>query len=337
MLFVALVACGGASPPTVSVAPPPSILPRAAPPVTPPVADVCATVLEEQRTALRESVARDRKASPDQYKDVHDDGALVKAALDASGTACFAFRGGAWSLELQGELHVDPLGKNAHGSLVAVARIGASREEAPTALEIGFGVVSAELAGDYDGDGVPEFYVDLHTMGPEGGESDDATIYTVDGHGKVVQYAPSASIDLSGAPFDADGDGRLDLPTSDKLALFGEATCEYWKNYGTTVPLLAHALPDGTFSIDDAVAKAWARKSCPTAPPTIGSTQDALCARLWATTPAEVTAARARVTSSCVQWDCDLEQKHKAQPRGATHDCDARKDTFDQAAPFTLP
>lgn len=324
-------ACHAAPTPVVSVAPPQAPLPQAAPPTPVPVADACAGVLAAQRDVLTLAAASDRRASPDDFKDVHDDAAVARGAMKDSGIACYAFSGGTWSLEI-GDAHVDPRGPRAYGKLVAVLRIGATRAQAPEDLQIGYGEVSSRLAGDYDGDGVPELWVNVHTVGPEGGEDDDAKIWTVDAHGDVVRYAPSAGIDITGAPFDADGDGRLDLPTSDGLGLMGAESCDYSKDYGDRPRLLAHSLKGGSFSIDDDVAKAWARKTCPAAPTVIASTQDALCARLWAKTPADVKAARAKVTS-CVQWDCSL----KAQPRGAALDCDARRETFDQNVPFTLP
>ena len=323
-------ACHAAPTPVVSVAPP-QPLPHAAPPTPVPVADACAGLLAAERDVLTLAVTSDRRASPDDFTDVHDDAALAQAAMKDSGIACYAFSGGTWSLEI-GDAHVDPRGPRAYGKLVAVLRIGATRAPAPEDMQIGYGEVSSRITSDYDGDGVPEFWTNVHTMGPEGGEDDDGKIWSADVHGNVVRYAPSAAIAITGTPFDAEGDGRLDLPTSDGLGLMGAESCDYSKDYGDRPRFLAHSLKDGSFSIDDDVAKAWARKSCPRAPSVVASTGDALCARLWAKAPAEVAAARAKVTS-CVQWDCSL----TTQPPGAALDCDARRETFDQNVPFTLP
>jgi hypothetical protein len=51
------------------------------------------------------------------------------------------------------------------------------------------------------------------------------------------------------------------------------------------VPLLVHALPDGTFSMSDAVARTWALKQCPT------PRGDPSCARLWGVSVAEIAKA----------------------------------------------
>ena len=100
---------------------------------------------------------------------------------------------------------------------------------------------------------------------------------------------------------------------------------------------IAHALPSGAFALDDDAAKAEAKRWCPAAPPAIRSSLDALCARLWARTPAETMAARALVTKSCVGGWCDRENASKPQPANAAEDCERRRKWFEKTPPLTLP
>jgi hypothetical protein len=85
---------------------------------------------------------------------------------------------------------------------------------------------------------------------------------------------------------DADGDGRPDLvddryfhATEVYSGLCGDIT-----DYGP--PVLLHSLPDGTFSLDDAVARGWARAQCPTKP--TKPLENVPCARIWGATEDEI-------------------------------------------------
>lgn len=296
-----------------------------------PVADAtCARVMSEQRLALVRAIAPARATDAERWKNAKTRDEDVIAKLGESGAACFPFTGGAWSLEIS-EIQIDPFGPTIGGKLVPVAYVHGARLTSE-AIQIGYGTITSLMATDYDGDGIPELYVELYTMGPEGGTSVNAKLLTA--KDSIVSYPGAAAITMSGKPIDVDGDGRLDLPTSDSLSLYPEDACE-GKEYGTGARLIAHSLANGGFSTDDSVAKNFARRWCPSAPTQIGSTTDALCARLRAHTPSEIAAARKRVTA-CVQWDCDRVGQQLAQPKDAIHDCTARRETFDQSVPFTL-
>jgi hypothetical protein len=97
---------------------------------------------------------------------------------------------------------------------------------------------------------------------------------------------------------------------------------------------VAHARPDGTFSLDDAAAKAHAGTWCPAAPPTIASSIDAICARLRAV---DVPRERARVVASCTDFSCEDSMAGKPQKKSAADDCARRRAFFDRTPPFTLP
>jgi hypothetical protein len=75
-----------------------------------------------------------------------------------------------------------------------------------------------------------------------------------------------------------------------------------------------HAHADGTFAIDDAEARAYAKTWCPAPPAVIKSSYDAICARLWART--DVTGAR-KLVMACKPWACDLDMAQKPQAPGA--------------------
>ncbi|HEU4536700.1 MAG TPA: hypothetical protein VFS00_21390, partial [Polyangiaceae bacterium] len=95
--------------------------------------------------------------------------------------------------------------------------------------------------------------------------------------------------------------------------------------------------PDGSFAADDAGAKAAAASWCFGPPVAVNSSYDAICARLWATSPAELAAARALVRASCVPHDCEREMAGTPQRKGATADCERRRAWFEKTPPFTLP
>ena len=118
---------------------------------------------------------------------------------------------------------------------------------------------------DFDGDGEDEIVVSRWT----------STFLYAFKRGRIVPYPPAAGLDI-GAVKDVDGDGRPDL----LVRPFGD-------DPPTTVELLAHALPDGTFTFHDALAVKHAQALCPSdAPVTRNATDEELangiaCARLW--------------------------------------------------------
>ena len=152
----------------------------------------------------------------------------------------------------------------------------------------------------------------------------------------IAKYAPAEALKLTfGKPHDVDGDGRLDLPTNANIRLVEDISCGYpseWKG----AKFVAHSLANGSFSMDDDVAKKFARAWCPQSPPKIEKTIDAACARLWARSPAEIAAARKRV-AACVPWDCAAEMNQQPQPAHAERLCGPRIQAFDATPPFTLP
>jgi len=79
----------------------------------------------------------------------------------------------------------------------------------------------------------------------------------------VVPYPPAAGLRLVGL-VDQDQDGRPDPVVDPHDATVGSAFG--WQEGHLPWTLLAHALPDGRFSLDDRVARSYARWLCPVAP-----------------------------------------------------------------------
>ena len=105
---------------------------------------------------------------------------------------------------------------------------------------------------DFDGDGVAEAGLRLDGAGAAGG----TTLYAVR-DGAIAPYARGAGVDAE-LPFDVDADGRPDLLQESPFATAN--TCG--PSVFTGVPEVAHALADGGFSRDDAVAREWMRQRC---------------------------------------------------------------------------
>jgi hypothetical protein len=144
----------------------------------------------------------------------------------------------------------------------------------------------------------------IHGAYHEDQEFSRGRLYTFEG-GRIVPYAPAANILVEGL-LDADGDGITDLSTYGPFDHVGE-WCGSGFGYRIAGPLLlAHGLPDGTFSMNDAVAVAHAKKECPKSPARIvvkGSedkpvtnARNVACLRLWG---ASVASVEARVEREC--------------------------------------
>ncbi|MFO0614959.1 MAG: VCBS repeat-containing protein [Polyangiaceae bacterium] len=157
---------------------------------------------------------------------------------------------------------------------------------------------------DFDGDGQDEVVVGTTRDAPFA-HDETGVVLTLDG-GRVVPFGPAKAIDVHQVE-DVDGDGRPDLMT---LAPFRGPTTQscgdMQMSESLDAPLLAHSLPDGTFSFTDDVALSFDRRGCERAPPTplviAGNSPDGpltvRCARLHGQTAAAVRAAIRKVCTS---------------------------------------
>jgi hypothetical protein len=114
---------------------------------------------------------------------------------------------------------------------------------------------------DFDNDGVPELVAiitkDVKSFAPA------SRIFVTMKKGAITPYPTGGSFLVDGV-VDSDKDGHPDLRISYDL---GKRTvCAPADEGHVTVELLAHALPDGKFSVNDAVATAAATKHCPAMP-----------------------------------------------------------------------
>ncbi|HEY1957470.1 MAG TPA: VCBS repeat-containing protein [Polyangiaceae bacterium] len=149
-----------------------------------------------------------------------------------------------------------------------------------------FAAFSIAEVFDFDGDGEDEAVVTRWSS---------TFLYTFK-HGRIVPYPPAAAFTIDEVK-DVDGDGRPDLI----VRPFGDAP--------TTVRLLAHALPDGAFTVRDALAVQHAQTACPRDPPLTRDeddehlANDVACALLWRHDAASIrTALCSGDAGPCPAW-----------------------------------
>jgi hypothetical protein len=153
---------------------------------------------------------------------------------------------------------------------------------------------------DWDGDGEDEVFV----RGARPGE-ERSVVWTFKNNA-IAPYAPAAPFKIASVR-DVDGDGRPDAI----VELFGTGI----DAPPTTHEFIAHSLADGTFTLHDATAVAWAEKQCPSDPKLDVSTKspsdfdasvaDALvCELLWGADPKKLEGAVAAACKSapCPTW-----------------------------------
>lgn len=146
-------------------------------------------------------------------------------------------------------------------------------------------------AADYDNDGTPEVIVHRRERDSEAGGHHTRRVFTARA-GTLEPYAPAARFGAVDGVVDADRDGRPDLVLESPWA--ASSRCGYMGQTHYGPALLAHALPDGTFSTRDDVARAWTLSRCVReegsgeAPPDV---LDVACARIRGASSESVIAA----------------------------------------------
>ena len=252
---------------------------------------------------------------------------------------CADSAAGAWSIEMPDlaavhDAHEFEYTVESRFAIAFHPRAGAAVRYVPKDVYADYGIriFKDPWTYDYDGDGVPEIWIDSHEEGEEGHHEAILELLSFNGSA-IVRYGPAAGITAAGAR-DVDGDGRPDLVIRAGYTESLEG-CGSGFPYDTPEPwFIAHARADGTFSLDDAVAKDFVRKACPGRPAAITSSFDAVCARLWAK---DLPKERARVVSSCTAWSCPATVAGTPQKKTAAEDCERRPRFFDRSPPFTLP
>jgi hypothetical protein len=148
-------------------------------------------------------------------------------------------------------VHVDPAGKEVRGDVRG------------TTVKYGALIRAIEIKGahDLDGDGVAELFFTREYANTE--ESQETPAILRAQGGRIEPYPgvdASALLEIR----DADGDGRADLVLQSPYHLEGPCGLDGQHFYGPRV--LAHTKPDGTFSREDAWARAFVRDQCPDDP-----------------------------------------------------------------------
>ncbi len=170
---------------------------------------------------------------------------------------------------------------------------------------------------DFDGDGVPELTGIYAPDHPEGVTVERRWFYRWNKGGIGAYEFPGDTWT------DADADGRMDGVSA---AAVPEHTA-WWREVDfRRVPLLSHQKSDGTFSTDDAVARAFARRACPAPPRELmvkgrdgaidegESSFHIECARLWGVKMEDVKRA---IAGTCPRAPTD-EDLREGKPREDT-------------------
>jgi hypothetical protein len=150
------------------------------------------------------------------------------------------------------------------------------------------------VLADLDGDGEPEIFVKRTGSHQNSDVIGTDQIWTYRG-GQVILYPPAQRLGVIELR-DVDGDGRLDLLTHGRYRIDAGHVCGLlsMEIFPVTGPeLMAHGKPDGSFSLDDAEAKAFARTQCPRRPSRLGADRseighDIACALLWGASERDV-------------------------------------------------
>ncbi|MBK8694443.1 MAG: VCBS repeat-containing protein [Deltaproteobacteria bacterium] len=114
-------------------------------------------------------------------------------------------------------------------------------------------------AADYDNDGTPEVIVHRRERDSEAGGHHTRRVFTARA-GTLEPYSPAARFLAVDGVVDADRDGRPDLVLESPWG--ASSRCGYMGETHHGPALLAHALPDGTFSTRDDVTRAWTLSRC---------------------------------------------------------------------------
>nr|MBK7067218.1 VCBS repeat-containing protein [Deltaproteobacteria bacterium] len=263
-------------------------VPRTEPSLAPPApSDRRCSAVERANAAL---LARANRASDRSF------GQRGGHLLHQDESLCVATAQGVWAIALEGFRveRGDQEGLLATGLLTWRPNAG----RASAGVRIGFrtdGNSGDETmlvpAADYDNDGTPEVIVHRRERDSEAGGHHTRRVFTARG-GTLEPYSPAARFLAVDGVVDADRDGRPDLVLESPWG--ASSRCGYMGETHHGPALLAHALPDGTFSTRDDVTRAWTLSRCVReegsgdAPPDV---IDVACARIRGASSESVIAA----------------------------------------------
>lgn len=218
----------------------------------------------------------------------------LNAAQFSSFGQCLETKGGSWAVVLESITPPPPtteelsFSEGFKGVYAIVYRDPAGPTIKTTKEVMWNHYIHPEISGfalfDFDGDGSPEAWVHEYTSVHEGEDEAKGVVYTKN-NGQVVQLPGAMGWNVS-AMQDMDGDGRPDLKVI-KYEGVAEGYAFPFRVEG--LPLIAHSLAGGKFSLDDEVAKKHAKALCGAskklAPP---FERSAVCEQLWGKPAAQI-------------------------------------------------
>lgn len=264
------------------------------PPPPRPVDPRCAAVIARNRQHV---AAANRLADAQRRAEGPTHGGVL-LDVDAQHRPCEATPAGVWSLTLATARYLIEVVPHvtADTTLTWTPTTGAAvslatplvAEQLPTSSTY----PTLEGVYDWDGDGVHEVVLRVERRVEEAAEPDTVTVYTVR-DGVVRPYAPAQSDEAIVSVEDVDRDGRPDLILASPWRTF--EPCGHVGTWRHGPTLAAHALPDGTFSTRDEVARAWVMRQCERGwrgeHSDVVGVFDVACARAWGQSPEAVVAA----------------------------------------------
>lgn len=229
--------------------------PSAPPSAEPPVAPACQRVLADNARAVAQADALGARVTPPDGGETYS---LSAQYVDAA--QCAARGVEVWAVRLaQPRLQRE--------ELTLAATLTHERPGARASLRLdpfSYGQfahrwVTVGAVFDWDGDGALEAAVRFHGWEHEGDGTGGVRLFRVR-NGAIVPYAPAASLGPIAGVRDVDGDGRPDLVLPSPW--HAVETCGPGPHEVPGVDAVAHALPDGGFSTDDAVARGYLAGRC---------------------------------------------------------------------------
>jgi hypothetical protein len=323
VVLVSLMACGGdtAHPPenptphpsasTSAPAPTASASASASVAVTAPPPDVACEALDAERKA---EIAKLKLLveSKDPLSHVQ---AMNEDLVGSFGKCIKTKAGGAWGIGLRDlkeeqhgvtaalvAIHVDAKGQRQSVVLPGTAR---TKDRAFQSHDLDHVAFDAQSVFDFDGDGEDEFMLIGHDQTKDGPLDPMAYIVQFK-DGAARQYPPANNLPMFRAE-DVDRDGRPDFVSYGPYRARVPARCNGEPAQVVGPAMLVHSLPDGTFSMTDDKAIAFAKQHCEKPGFAIARDDEKrvdddqtfmniACARLWGMSEAQAVAA---VASSC--------------------------------------
>lgn len=324
-----VVACGESSPPppnnpqttpsasaapsTTASAPASASASASSAVVAPPPKDVACEALDEERKAQNTKLKTitENKDPLSHVQAMNEDvmGAFTKCIKTKSG--------GAWGLglrdlteELHGvtaqlvAIHVDSKGAKASVVLQGTARL---KDRAFQSHDLDRVAFDTQSDYDFDGDGEEELIAIGHDQTKDGPR--DPLAYIVElKNGNAQIYPPSKDLPIFRVE-DVDRDGRPDFVSYGPYRARVPARCNGAPSQVVGPAMLVHSLPNGTFSMTDEKALAFAKQHCEKPGFTVARDDEKrvdddqtfvniACARLWGMPEAQAVAAVAQNCSA---------------------------------------